>query len=809
MQMHPPKIRHVQVPAQRANSVGSSQIDGAQDRRYSAQQAQNTPSAKRVNHPQAHQENGPRPQQRPPSTPVQSQSQHRAPLQPQSTPQQQRPHHTSQQSSISRSTPQHQNGPPLVQTPSSQHRTASVQQSATKKAHPQVVIPRSSTHQLTPTKHPQPPPKNLPVDCSVVLLSAADEYVAAARSMSGLILRGKKEADLQQYYKLMATGMACMDAVLKNFSMLPRDEARLRLRYASLLVEETDNTTEIDDVLSKQITLCKRSRLPDLHYASLHLQVRYQFKTNHHAALKALKDPIKDTVAFFHTSWEYAFRFLKVSLLLQIPGRVETVPVLQELHHIQNLAEKQADRAVFVASSALEAIVHLRSGTSDRLEQARRAIAAARSLQLQVSAEQLGSFGVLIDIVDIACGIQAGTPNNKKSAALIEAMVDDATQSLRSETGVFTVVIERTFGGSMTLDTGGIFGKNSEGRDEIVFAWLPKEDLKTLCFHISALDQHVHEKGFIYIKEAHQRSRSAVKNPPSYSLPVNVAFAQTDWNRVLDWHSMFSIGVLACSRGDHVVAKEALVILRKRATKSPYNSQDTYTRHLAYLSAIIDQTIGDIDSALRTYCSEHFQLPKNKSISSPKVDLGILAALNRLLIIRQPGHPQNMAVGALISELQQFCENHCNQYLHMAYRLINAMCSSEDSIVRRKTLMQNASTRANEILKTTQNREFVCMALCYFTMSFFAGEVGGKPIQAIRATQQNAKLSRKPLWIAVALGLCMSTYEKNGMFEEAQKSRQEFEELRGSLPAALTGRVDAHAEGDEDEDAEGDSDLEA
>jgi hypothetical protein len=49
--------------------------------------------------------------------------------------------------------------------------------------------------------------------------------------------------------------MGCMDAVLKKFNMLPRDEAKLRLRYATLLVEETDNTTEIDEVLSKGVGL--------------------------------------------------------------------------------------------------------------------------------------------------------------------------------------------------------------------------------------------------------------------------------------------------------------------------------------------------------------------------------------------------------------------------------------------------------------------------------------------------------------------------------------------------------------------------
>jgi hypothetical protein len=239
----------------------------------------------------------------------------------------------------------------------------------------------------------------------------------------------------------------------------------------------------------------------------LHLQARYQFQTNHRAALKSLDKPINEAETFQHIAWVYAFRFLKVSLTLQIAGRIESVPALQQLHAILSHAERQGDRAIYVACSALEAMVHLRSGAPDRIEQAQRAIAAARSLQLQESSKQLGSFGSLIDIIDLACGIQQGNPNNQKSTALIESMMDENNSSPSNDNGVFGVLLERSSAGNMTFDTGGIFRKSSDGRDELVFAWLPREDLKTLCFHMSALDQNVHEKGLRYIKEAHHRSK--------------------------------------------------------------------------------------------------------------------------------------------------------------------------------------------------------------------------------------------------------------------------------------------------------------
>lgn len=631
-----------------------------------------------------------------------------------------------------------------------------------------------------------------------MLLSAADEYIDAARRMGSLVVREKREADLRQYHKLMATAMGCMDAVLKDFSMLPRDEAKVRLRYASLLVEETDNTSDIDEILSKQISLCGRCRLQDLKYATLHLQARYQFKTNHRAALKSLDKTISEAETFQHIVWVYAFRFLKVSLILQIPGRVEAVPALQQLHAILAHAEKRGDRAIYAACSALEALVHLRSAAADRLEQAQRAIAASRSRQLQVSAKDLASFGTLTNMIDIACGIQHGTPNSQASTTLITSILDDNNKASSSENGVFTVLVERSTGENLTFDTGGVFRKSADGRDELVFAWLPMEDLKTLCFHICALDQNIHEKGMDYMKEAHQRSRDALKRQTTYSIPISLALAHKNWNNVLDWHSVFAMGLIACFRRNSKTAQDALTILRKRVTKPPYENQEIYASTLSYLSAVCDQANGFLGSALAGYSSDILAVPDKGSSTSAKMDTRILAALNRLLIVRSPAHPQHHTARAIQAQLQLLCENHPNQYMRMAFRIVHAISSEDAAINRQKTLMQTASNRANEIFRTTKNREFVIMALCYFTMRFFAGQVGEKSIQAIRATRQNAKLSGKPLWMAVAFGLCISTYQRNGLIEEAQQAQMEFEAVKPQLPPALRGEEDVDAEGEED-----------
>lgn len=247
-----------------------------------------------------------------------------------------------------------------------------------------------------------------------------------------------------------------------------------------------------------QITLCNRSKLTDLKYAMLHLQARYQFKSNHRAALKLLDQPIAEAETFKHIVWVYAFRFLKVSLALQVPGRPETSSALQQLHAIASHAER-GDKAIYVTCCALEAMIHLRSSAADRLEQAQRAIASARSLQLELSAKQMGSINILIDYIDVACSIQQGQPSQEKLTAL-QSKVD---QNVKPDNGAFAVLIEKSSAPNLTFSTGGVFRKADDGRDELVFAWLPQNDFGMLAYYLSGLVVVTKEKGTKYLQEGH------------------------------------------------------------------------------------------------------------------------------------------------------------------------------------------------------------------------------------------------------------------------------------------------------------------
>ncbi|PSN68177.1 hypothetical protein BS50DRAFT_573136 [Corynespora cassiicola Philippines] len=779
-QMQNPRIRQVQVPVQRqGQSQGqghrlssSGMVERGQGHGHSrpppppaTSQAQRPPSKPAQPSP-AHQENVPRPQhQRPPPGPNQNQSQHRAPLQPHSTPQ--------------------QRTPSLPQTPSNQQRSPALPQTTPHtKSHPQVVIQKPKSQPLqTPTKSQHAPSsKALPADLQILLISAADEYIAAARAMGSVAALKQRKADLEQYYRLMAMGLSCMDSVLRKFHLAPRREAEMRLRYANLLIEETDNDMEIEQTLSKGITVCNRNRLLDLKYAMQHLQARWQFKSSGRAALKSLDQPISETETFQHIVWVYAFRFLKASLSLQMP-RPETASAVQQLHAIAAHAEKRGDRAIFVTCSAMEAMIHLRSSAPDHLEHVQRAIAAARSLQLQTSVKQLGQIATLIDCIDIACSIQQGRPDAQK----LETLQEKVDQDAGSSSGAFSVLVEKSFGGNLTISTGGVFKKAEDGRDELVFSWLPRSDLKTLAYYLSGMTTLPHDKGLNYLHEGFRLTQDSVRRPANYRISIPAAITQKNWMKVLDWHVRFATAVAACYHENLGAAGRALKSLQDRVGQQPFNNLEQYARMMAYLSGVLDQSNGSIDSALVSFSSPLFELPRAGTLDL-KTDLALLATMNRLLIIRDPRHPDHYTMGPLLAQLEPTCLQHPNHYIEGAFRIIRAITNTNDTVItRQKTLIHVALATSQK----TQNFQFIGMCLNYMTSKFFADQVGEQAVKSVRAARSVAKQGRSVLWRAVAYGLCINTFQRNGLLEDANACQQAVEELRGKLPAPLRGGVAA------------------
>ena len=195
---------------------------------------------------------------------------------------------------------------------------------------------------------------------------------------------------------------------------------------------------------------------------------------------------------FKHNAWIYAFRFLRVLLSSQMSNSGhEHAPALQHIKAIQQLAKPLGDDSVYVTSATLEAILHLNSGSSESVEQAQRAIAAARRYQLKPSVEgTIDQIWALLDCIDLACGLLQYSPDYAtQKVESIQKLLDDQSQKASewADDGSLLLPLNKTYDPSTTNESNGAFCRTASGQDMLSLSWLSRRDLYCLGYHMSGL----------------------------------------------------------------------------------------------------------------------------------------------------------------------------------------------------------------------------------------------------------------------------------------------------------------------------------
>lgn len=209
---------------------------------------------------------------------------------------------------------------------------------------------------------------------------------------------------MDEYYKMIATGLGCLEAALALNKLPPRAEANVRLRYATILSEETDNLTLAEVALTKGIAVCEKNRLTDLKYCMQFQLLKVLYRRNRKAALVALDKNISEATTYKAVDWVYAFRFLRASFHLQSGNPADT-HAMENLRNIASLATKRGDPAIAVLTSLLEGIIHLKSRKDDSIVRVQHCIAQATKFQLDPSVH-IPQIEVLTLLLDLACSLQ-------------------------------------------------------------------------------------------------------------------------------------------------------------------------------------------------------------------------------------------------------------------------------------------------------------------------------------------------------------------------------------------------------------------
>jgi len=96
------------------------------------------------------------------------------------------------------------------------------------------------------------------VETLPVLLHVAEDCFSKANLAGQDMARSMTTEEVMEHHKLVATGLGCLEVAMKSNKLPPRLEARLCLRYASILVEETTNIMEAETALTRGIAVCDK-----------------------------------------------------------------------------------------------------------------------------------------------------------------------------------------------------------------------------------------------------------------------------------------------------------------------------------------------------------------------------------------------------------------------------------------------------------------------------------------------------------------------------------------------------------------------
>ncbi|TVY31853.1 MAU2 chromatid cohesion factor-like protein [Lachnellula subtilissima] len=618
-------------------------------------------------------------------------------------------------------------------------------------------------------------------DKAMLLLALAEEYFEAAHALAPSTVFSMTPTNVDTYEHLIATGLACLDTALKRVKLSPRLEANVRLRYAGVLYEETENTMEAETALSKGIGLCERNHYFDLKYAMQYLLAQIMAKKNPKAAVKVLDGHISEAEAYRHVSWVYALRFLRASYALESSNLADKHIAIQNLQKIAELATRQGDRAIHLTTSVMEAMVHLKSTGPESIEQVQRALAAARTHQFDAGKSIPQLIG-LTCIIDVMCSIRQGNPQHvlaklKEMQATLDQIINDPIWN--SHNDIIAIPINRTPRSSQTVshETRAVLGIGEDGRDNLMMTFLNKRDTYAITYLICGIvllhKNPIDQKGVKYLDTGLDFFTKDTKTTKIKSGLLPDLVEKQEWRGSILCYFCLYLGFSAAARADWEQVRQNIDELKSTAKNFDIPILGPLECLTMYLTGIYYQGVGDLDAALHIYQDKRFNLPTAKNANATSADqvehdFALLAALNTLWILQDPRRQNADRNTAMIARLEPICSKHQNRDIQTAFNL--AMATVKTNPPAQLFTIKKYLGAALAGAQATVNTQFLCITLNVMCNKFFSNVVGQQAEKSAQAASVQAQKSGNILWRSVADGMLSRCYEVQGKNVEAQSS---------------------------------------
>ncbi|KAK5993378.1 hypothetical protein PT974_06808 [Cladobotryum mycophilum] len=638
--------------------------------------------------------------------------------------------------------------------------------------------PALSTRSPSITRRsPAVPPKSRPVNTTPLMVAIAEECLDKARAGSHDVAMTLCPDQIDEYQKLIATSLSCLEAVLQSNQLPPREEARVRLRYASILKEETENLMEAETALGKGITLCDKHRLYDLKYCMQYLMLKVLFQRNHKAALKAIDGHISNCEAFKHVQWYYAFRLLKASFYLDIASTADA-GALDNLRSIQNVANSRGDNALSVLASLLEGFTLLKTTKDNSMEKIQTCIAQAAKFQFDPAVQQIIQLPMLTLLLEVTASMHHQSPDHTAQKLRLLQKALDECEDWHNVKADFLVPVKKQPSTAKTVsdDTRAIIrlGDGECETDFVIMSFMTKMELKSLVFTISGLanfhkpsSQGRRSTEFwlegLKILDTWDKSTTGIPYGPP--VPLNVAMKQRAWRIETQAYLNILLGLVAASHCQWANVKQ--VVLKLKTLVSP-STQAMVRLLTTYLTGVYHQGIGDLQTALNIFKDDCFAVPiPGAGTKVGQQEVALLAGLNRLWIMQHPSCRSDHDTMDLIEQLQPQCTNHWNVDLRTAWHNVMAALVTEPAQQLNQQKQHIHAAMAGS--KSTSNVLGAAVTLCIMRSRFFENVIGEQALKSARAAAKQAQRSGNVLWQSVADGMLAHSYEVQGQREEAKQ----------------------------------------
>ncbi|KOS18642.1 hypothetical protein ESCO_000389 [Escovopsis weberi] len=623
-------------------------------------------------------------------------------------------------------------------------------------------------------RSPAIPPKPRPVNTTPLMVAIAEECLEKARAASHDVAMTMSADRVDDYQKLIATSLSCLEAALQSNQLPPREEARVRLRYAAVLQEETENLMEAETALGKGITLCDKHRLYDLKYCMQYLMLKVLFQRNHKAALKAVDGHISNCEAFKHIQWFYAFRLLKASFYFEM-GTMADVGVLDNVRSIQSVASARGDNAISVLASLLEGFTLLKTTKDGSMERIQACIAQVAKYQFDPTVQQIVQLTVLTLLLEVTASLHHQSPDHTAQKLRLLQKTLDECDGWNNVKSVFLVPVKKQPSTAKTVseDTQMVVqpGEGEGEVDHVVMTFMTKMELKSLVFTISGLANFHKPSGRstefwtegLRILDTWDRSTAGI--PYGQAVPLNVAMKQRAWRIEAQAYLNILLGLVAashCQWGHVKATMQKLGILVSQSTQSTVRLLSTYLEGVYY------QGVGDLAMAMRIFKDPCFAVPRQGAgTKAGQQEIALLAGLNRLWIMQHHSYLNDEETLGLIEELQPQCANHWNLDLRTAWHNVMAALVTDppQQLNQQKQHMHAAMAGS----KMTSNVLGAAVTLCIMRSRFFENVIGEQALKSARAAAKQAQRSGNMLWQSVADGMLAQSYEVQGQREEAKQ----------------------------------------